>query len=139
MSEEIRRKEQGIHNSTQSSALVTETYGRSKTKNSNDNRDKSQGRSKSRKKTYICNYCGNKGHIEKYCRIKKREKSRERDEDKKNEKDIFAVALDGDVVIVCNNNCQSLECQDTTWIIDSTASYHVSPQHEFFITYTPIK
>ena len=139
MSEEIRRKEQGIHNSTQSSAVVTETRGRSKTKNSNDNRDKSRGRSKSRKKTYVCNYCGNKGHIEKFCRIKKREKSKERDEDKKNEKDTAAAALDGDVVIVCDNNCESLECQDTTWIIDSATSYHVSPRREFFITYTPIK
>ena len=79
------------------------------------------------------------GHIEKYFRIKKRDKSRERDEDNKNEKDTAAAALDDDVIIVCDNSCESLECQNSGWIIDSAAPYHVSPQCEFFTIYTPIK
>jgi hypothetical protein len=47
--------------------------------------------------------------------------------------------LDGDVVIVCDDSCKTLECQDSSWIIDSAALYHASPRCEFFTTYTLIK
>jgi hypothetical protein len=86
MSEEIRRREQSIHNSTQSSTLVIEARGRSKTRNSKDNREKSWGRSKTRKKIYKCDFCGKKGHIKKYCWTKKMDKLRERDKDQKKRK-----------------------------------------------------
>lgn len=47
----------------------------------------------------------------------KREQSRERGEEKKEEKDTAAVASDGDVVIIYDDGCVNLTCQDSTWVI----------------------
>ena len=47
-----------------------------------------------------------------------------------------SVVFDGDVGIVCDDGCVYLVCQDTTWVVDSTTSYHVTPQHDFFSHFT---
>ena len=66
----------------------------------------------------------------------KREQSRERGEEKKEEKDTAAVASDGDVVIIYDDGCVNLTCQDSTWVVDSAASFHVTSRRDFFPSYT---
>ncbi|CAJ2642124.1 unnamed protein product [Trifolium pratense] len=107
LNEEARRKERGLIGSpTQSEALVTE-----------------------------------EGHIKKYCRLLKRDQLREKDDDSENEsdKDTSAVAHDSttDVYIICDDDDSiNLVSHDSTWIIDSGASYHVTPRRDFFSSYT---
>ena len=143
LNEEARRKERGlIGSSSKSEALVTESRGRSQSRNFH-RRDNSESRSKSRSKSrtrkeVICYHCGKAGHIKRNCRFLKRDQSRERDEDKekKNDKDTTAVASVNNVYIVCDDNSINLACQDSTWIIDSGASYHVTPRRDFFSSYS---
>ncbi|KAG8376582.1 hypothetical protein BUALT_Bualt09G0078600 [Buddleja alternifolia] len=46
------------------------------------------------------------------------------------------MATDGDVVIICDDACVSSSCQETDWIIDSGASYHITPHRDMFTSYT---
>ncbi|CAJ2642239.1 unnamed protein product [Trifolium pratense] len=142
LNEEARRKERGLIGSpTQSEALVTESRGRSQSKNFHKH-DKSERRSKSKsRKEFTCFYCNREGHIRKYCRLLKRDQLRERDDDSENEsdKDTSAVAHDSatDVYIICDDDDSiNLASHDSTWIIDSGASYHVTPRRDFFSSYT---
>ncbi|CAJ2652104.1 unnamed protein product [Trifolium pratense] len=142
LNEEARRKERGLIGSpTQSEALVTESRGRSQNKNFHKH-DKSERRSKSKaRKEFTCFYCNREGHIKKYCRLLKRDQLRERDDDSENEsdKDTSAVAHDSatDVYIICDDDDSiNLVSHDSTWIIDSGASYHVTPRSDFFSSYT---
>ncbi|CAJ2628405.1 unnamed protein product [Trifolium pratense] len=142
LNEEARRKERGLIGSpTQSEALVTESRGRSQNKNFHKH-DKSERRSKSKaRKEFTCFYCNREGHIKKYCRLLKRDQLRERDDDSENESDknTSAVAHDSatDVYIICDDDDSiNLASHDSTWIIDSGASYHVTPRRDFFSSFT---
>ncbi|CAJ2658330.1 unnamed protein product [Trifolium pratense] len=142
LNEEARRKERGLIGSpTQSEALVTESRGRNQSKNFYK-RDKSESRGKSRaRKEFTCFYCNREGHIKKYCRLLKRDQLREKDDDSENEsdKDTSAVSHDSttDVYIICDDDDSiNLVSHDSTWIIDSGASYHVTPRRDFFSSYT---
>ena len=121
LNEEARRKARGlIGSSSKSDELVTESRGRSQSRNFH-RRDNSESCSKSRSKSrtrkeVICYHCGKAGHIKRNCRFLKRDQSRERDEDKekKNDKDITTVASVNNVYIVCDANSINLACQDST-------------------------
>lgn len=62
---------------------------------------------------------------------------REKDDgnEKKIDKDMAAIAHDSDVYIVYDDNSINPTCQDSIWIIDSGASYHVTPTRDFFSPY----
>ena len=72
--------------------------------------------------------------MQKDCKKYKRDK-KGKDEDKNEENGTAAVVFDGDVGIVCDDGCVNLACQDTTWVADSTASYHVIPRRYFYTSY----
>ena len=129
LNEERRRKEQGT--STQGEALVTE--GRSKTRNSpiNSNWSQSRGKSKSRKNVE-CFYCKRPGHVIKECRKLKRDQANENGDRKKEEKETTALASDVDLSILCDDGYVNLTCQDSTWIVDSGASFHITSNKDFF-------
>ena len=133
--EKARIKELGISSNTK--ALVIEKRWRSKSrKPSNDyNRDKSRGKSKSRKEIK-CFYCGKPGHIKRECRKFIREQFKEKCGEQKEDKDIAAVASDGITIIVCHDACVNLTCQDSTWVVDTTASFHIIAHRDFFSSYT---
>ena len=78
--EEARRKELGISSNTK--AIITEMWGRSKSKKpSNDyNRDKSRGKSKSRKEIK-CFCCDKPWHIKRECIKFRREQFKEKCEE----------------------------------------------------------
>ena len=107
--EKARRKELGI--SSNRKALVTEKRERSKSRkpSSDYNHDKSRGKSKSRKEIK-CFYCGKPRHIKRECRKFIREQFKEKCGEQKEDKDIAAVASDGDTIIVCDDACVNLTC-----------------------------
>jgi len=119
LNEERRRK--GT-NTFESHALVTENRGRSQSRFSHGKQDressnrkgkwKPRGRLKSRK-GIKCYYCDKPGHIQKDCRKYKRYK-KDKDEDKNEDNGTTTVVFDGDVAIVCVDDCVNLVCQDTT-------------------------
>ncbi|KAG8364646.1 hypothetical protein BUALT_Bualt18G0019000 [Buddleja alternifolia] len=136
LNEESRRKEQAF--STEQNTLVTENSdrrGRNKSRGPQHQRDKSRGKSKF-KGDFKCHYCGGPNHYERDCRKKKRDQKNGNNENKKDDKDTTAVATDGDVVIICDDACVSSSCQETDWIIDSGASYHITPHRDMFTSYT---
>ena len=112
--------------------------GRSHTRGPQDHRNNDEGRSKSRstkdfkKDSSFC-YCGGPNHYERDCRRKKRDQKNGTNNDKKN--DLITATCDGDVIIVYDDSCDSPTCQQTDWVIDSGASYHITPHREMFESY----
>ena len=74
-------------------------------------------------------------HIQKHCRKYKRDK-RGKDGDKNEENRTITIVFDDDVAIVCDDDFVNLPCQDTIWVTNSTASYHVMPRRDFYTSYT---
>lgn len=54
------------------------------------------------------------------------------DKDKENEKNTSAIAYD-DILIMHHKNFVILACDDSNWILDSSASCPIIPRHDFFI------
>jgi hypothetical protein len=140
LNEELRRKELRI--TSESSAVVIENRGRSTQRNFHDDNkwDKSNRRSKSRN-GIICYYCKKPSHMKNECRklkIKndglKRDQSRGRsDDDEKEHTDV--IASDGEVFIACDEGFVNLTCHDSTWVVDSAASFHVTSRRGLFSSY----
>ncbi|RVW34988.1 Retrovirus-related Pol polyprotein from transposon TNT 1-94 [Vitis vinifera] len=133
--EEAKRKELGISSNTE--APVIERRGRSKNRkpSSDYNRDKSRGKSNSRKEIK-CFYYGKPGHIKRECRKFKKEQFKGNGEVQKEDKDIAVVASNADTIIVCDDACVNLACQDSTWVVDTTTSFHITACRDFFSSYT---
>ena len=75
LNEEARRKYLIGSNHSEANVVFYSNKGRVKNKDSSHNRDKSRGKSKLKSEgEIICHYCNNPGHIEKFCRKKKRDK-----------------------------------------------------------------
>ncbi|VFQ78891.1 unnamed protein product [Cuscuta campestris] len=142
LNEEARRKESGYPSQSEANVIPESSRGRSKSRNPH-HRDKSRGRSKSRKRDFICHYCQKPGHIERFCRKKKRDMSRERkdknenSEQKLEEKNTTALASsDDDLFVIGGHGLLNVACDDCTWVIDSGASYHIISHREYFSSYT---
>ena len=142
LNEESRRKESGFSSQVEANVIPESSRGRSKSRNP-QNRDKSKGRSNSRRREFTCHYCQKPGHIERFCRKKKREMSRERkeknenSEQKSDEKNTTALAFsDNDLFIISDHELLNIACDDCTWVIDSGASYHITSHREYFSSYT---
>ncbi|VFQ89135.1 unnamed protein product [Cuscuta campestris] len=142
LNEEARRKESGYPSQAEANVILESSRGRSKSRNPYY-RDKSRGRSKSRKRDFICHYCQKPGHIERFCKKKKRDMSRERkdknenSEQKPEEKNTTALASsDDDLFVIGDHGLLNVACDDCTWVIDSGASYHITSHREYFSSYT---
>ncbi|KAG6424239.1 hypothetical protein SASPL_114654 [Salvia splendens] len=137
LNEEVRRRSQG--SSSQSEVLVTEDRGRSKNKGKKG-RDKSRSKSKSRYKNIECYHCGRPGHIKKNCFKWKKENKAGRDKSKRKEDEksdcVATTTSDDDLLVVCDKNVISLAYDETSWVIDTGASLHVTSKKEFFTSYT---
>ena len=137
--EEARRKEQGISYETE--ALVTENRGRGKNRGPKG-RGKSKGRSQSRGKSSErgkCYHCGKEGHMKRICYAWKREQKEGKNQRKDENKNTTAALFDEDVAVLFfgDEECLLVTDNEVEWIIDTTASYHVTSNKEFFTSYRP--
>ena len=62
--------------------------------------------------------------------------------DKKNVNDnidfVNVVVSSNDLLVVCNSyNEINISSHETTWVLDSGASHHVTSRRDFFSSYTP--
>ncbi|GMI83398.1 hypothetical protein HRI_002009100 [Hibiscus trionum] len=137
LNEEVRRRSQS--STSQSEVLVTKNRGINRDKDGKD-RDKSRSKSRSRYKNLECHHCGKKGHIKKYCfKMKKENKGggdkHDRKDDEKPERVVTATY--DDLLVICDENLVNLACDETSWVIDTGASLHVTRRRDFFTSYTP--
>ncbi|KAG7553078.1 Zinc finger CCHC-type superfamily [Arabidopsis thaliana x Arabidopsis arenosa] len=128
LNEETRR--QSNASSSRSDVLVTESRGRSSSRD--PKKDKNRSRSKSNKFANLeCHYCHKKGHIKKDCWKLKKDKQQGKQEEVDRvtiTDDQFLILLEDDAINVC---------QDTSWVVDSGATTHATSQRDLFSTYTP--
>jgi len=48
----------------------------------------------------------------------------------------MAATSDGEVIIVYDDNFIGLPCDNTSWLVDSGASFYFTPRADFFTSYT---
>ena len=120
LSEEIRRRESD--ETSNSSALHTESRGRTSERNSNRGRSKSRrGKSRWGKKDFNCYNCGKKGHFKKDCRAPKKGTGAQ--------ESTHVTEEAGDAMIL------SVNSPIESWILDSGASFHATPCQEIMENY----
>ena len=120
LSEEIRRRDSG--ETSNSSALHTESRGRTSERNSNRGRSKSRrGKSRWGKKDFNCYNCGKKGHFKKDCRAPKKDTGAQ--------ESAHVTEEAGDAMIL------SVNSPIESWILDSGASFHATPCQEIMENY----
>ena len=132
LNEEGRRKEKG---ESSSKVLVHEKQERQekpKRQERSQSRNSHGFRGRSKSKNCIkCYHYNNVGHLKKECRIWKKEHN----EVKKENKETNTIATEGDIMIMSDNGCVSLVTQDSNWVIDFGASFHVTSHSDFFTSY----
>ncbi|CAL1406718.1 unnamed protein product [Linum trigynum] len=135
LNEEMRKRSQGASSSSSQSDLLTvdsRSRGRSEARGS---KQRGKGRGKSNKFANIqCHHCKEKGHIRRFCpkfrnERKKGKRDENSDDDGANSVDEFNIVYEEDVV--------NLTTQETSWVVDSGATIHVTSKREFFSSYTP--
>ncbi|KAE8697223.1 hypothetical protein F3Y22_tig00110627pilonHSYRG00093 [Hibiscus syriacus] len=101
-----------------------------------------RGRSKSRSKI-TCYYCGRMGYKKMECRSFKRDQKAENvkldqiSPTKKQEENstTTVVSKENMLYLVDEGNILNIAYDDSSWIVDSGASFHVTPHRSFFSSY----
>ncbi|KAH0687852.1 hypothetical protein KY285_018422 [Solanum tuberosum] len=133
LNEEVRRKSQGT--SSHSDVLYTEDRGRDKTRDPKS-RGKSRSKSRFRNPNTICHHCGKKGHIRRFCKQLKQD-LKEGKKEENNGNNVVDVVRD-DLLFACDKDVINFVSQDTSWIVDSGATSHVTPRKDLFASYTSV-
>ena len=60
---------------------------------------------------------------------------KEQNEVKKEIKETNTIAIECNIMIVIDDACVSLATQDSNWVIDFSASFHVTSHSDFFTSY----
>ncbi|GMH21891.1 hypothetical protein Nepgr_023734 [Nepenthes gracilis] len=139
LNEEVRRRSQGMSTSQHSEVLVTESRGRSQGRGPKSE-NKGQSKSRSRYQNMECHHCGKKGHIKRFCYKWKRENTGKKRSEKRRgeEESSVSVVTGGDLLLACESkDSVSVAEQAYDWVVDSSASIHVTSRRELLSTYTP--
>jgi len=62
---------------------------------------------------------------------RKFKKEQEKEKDNKEDKSTVAATSNGEVIIVYDDNFVGLTCDNTSWLVDSGACFHVTPRADF--------
>ncbi|RDX64833.1 hypothetical protein CR513_56558, partial [Mucuna pruriens] len=130
LNKEMRRKAQG--SSSQSEVLVTENRGKSQKKE----REKRISKSKSRYKNVECHYCHKTKHIQKHFFLWKKENKGKKGKSKEKDDDCVTTTTGDALVILRDFESVNFVSDESMWIIDSSATLHVTPRKELFTSYT---
>jgi hypothetical protein len=116
--------------------VVKDSYKRRRSSNNGDSKCKNS-RSKSRRRKDInCYKCGKKGHMKRDCLDRKKNKDDENEGSSKSANIVEdnSVDADGDMFFVASNSKHPMD----SWILDSTCSFHVMPNKDWFDTYMSV-
>ena len=121
-------------------ALVTEgdmNWGRGRQRGL-QKRDKSRPRSKSKGRP-TCFFYGKLGHFHKNCRHCQKEKGGVDGLEPKKIPDRNHTSVidtsEEELLLICEQNEVNLVSEELTWVVDSGASFHPSPDRECFSSY----
>jgi transposase InsO family protein len=137
LNEETRRKDKGAL--SQSEANVTqELSGERSTHRSPETGNRFYARSKSRGRL-TCFYCGKPGHFQKNCRHLRKDKGMADEVESgkiSNDKNTSAIATsEEEMLYICEQASVNLANAECSWIVDSGASFHLTPKRECFSSY----
>ena len=121
------RRDKGVL--PQSEANVAQHSGRERSKQrSPQGRDKSHARSRGK---LIFFYCGKPGHFQKDCQHLKRNRGVSNNvEPRKRRQE--------ELLFICEQVRANLANEECTWVIDSGASFHITPSKEYFQLTQPV-
>ncbi|KAJ9552680.1 hypothetical protein OSB04_016725 [Centaurea solstitialis] len=142
LNDEMRRKSQS--SSSQLDVLVIESRGRSQSRGP-INRGKHRSKSKGKFGDFECYHCGRKGHTTRFYRQLKRENKKANYNNQKNNQKKDDGGNDGAEVnttteefFICwDDEMVNLAHDDSSWVVDTGATCHVSSQRDFYSSYTP--
>ncbi|VFQ58709.1 unnamed protein product [Cuscuta campestris] len=137
LNEEVRHRTHETSTS-KSDVLVIENRGRSKDRDHGEfKRGKSRSKSRSKYKNVECHYCHKKGHLMKNCfKLKNKDKNKPEGKDGENDRHV-ATTTSGDLIVVSDNDLINVAFDESSWVIDSGAAFHVTSRKDFFTSYTP--
>ena len=134
LNEEMRRRAQ-VSTSSQSDVLIADSRGRSESRKPNQ---RSKSRGKSNKYANVeCHHCKQKGHIKRFCRKLKKEKSKGRKEKNDESSDDENANVVEEFNVMYDDELVNLTASETCWVIDSGATIHATSRRDFFSSYTP--
>jgi hypothetical protein len=127
LSEEMRQKNMEEHNTD---ALFARGWSQERNRSkSSSGRSKSKGRSISlRKFVKVCWRCGKEGHYKKQCRSKVEKK---KGSEEAPTEEMTSKEEGGDVYLASS----STHADHEVWLVDSGASFHMTPHREWFCDY----
>ncbi|VFQ73301.1 unnamed protein product [Cuscuta campestris] len=137
LNEEVRRRTHETSTS-KSDVLVTENRGRSKNRDHGEfKKGKSKSKSRSKYQNVECHYCHKKGHLMKNCfKLKNKDKNKPEGKDGENDRHV-AATTSCDLIVVSDNDLINVASDESSWVIDSGAAFHVTSRKDFFTSYTP--
>ncbi|GKV38176.1 hypothetical protein SLEP1_g46114 [Rubroshorea leprosula] len=95
-----------------------------------ESRRKEQGIMSSESEALVTEYRGRSKQRDK--NVRKRADTHEEKEAKEN---TAAITSDGEVYLLCENDNIDAAHHDSTWVVDTAASYHVTPNRDWFSSY----
>ena len=138
LNEETTRKDKGVLSQSETNVAQHSGRGRSKQR-SPQRRDKSQATSKFTRKL-TCFYSGKPGHFQKDCRHLKKDKGTSNDDEPRKiseEKGTSTMSTsEEELLFICEQARENLTNQECTWVIDSGASFHITPSKDYFSIYS---
>jgi hypothetical protein len=141
LEEESRRKskEDRLGGSQQAEAL-TMTRGRSTERGPSGSQNQSRSKSRS-KKNVKCHHCGKKGHYKRECwHLKKNEEAKGKGpESSKAQGCVASTSDDGEILYSeATTVTEGRRRFADVWLMDSGATWHMTPRREWFHQYEPI-